>query len=54
MYYIVNFATWSESDSIFAIRLQTEPDSVTVASLHCSLMMNYASFTINVVYYSVP
>jgi len=39
MYWIVNFAMWPELDS------------VTVASLHCSLTMGYASFTINVVYY---
>jgi len=41
MYQIVNLA------------INPEADSVTVVSLHCNLTMRYASFTINVVYYSV-
>jgi len=39
--------------SRFAIQPEHEPDSATVASLHCNVMMRYARFTINVVYCNV-
>jgi len=37
----------------FAIQLEPYRATVAFCSLHCNMMMRYASFSINVVYYSV-